>query len=46
MGGEKSTEGTYEPEEAAARAIPIFLGRREDEDRLVLVDFDGNEWPW
>jgi NAD(P)-dependent dehydrogenase (short-subunit alcohol dehydrogenase family) len=46
MGGTKATEGTYEPEEAAARAIPIFLGPREDEDRLVMVDFDGNEWPW
>ena len=46
MGGKKSTEATFEPEEAAARAIPIFLGQREDEDRLVMVDFDGNEWPW
>jgi NAD(P)-dependent dehydrogenase (short-subunit alcohol dehydrogenase family) len=46
MGGTKATEGTFEPEEAAARAIPIFLGPREDEDRLVMVDFEGNEWPW
>ena len=33
-----------EPEEAAARAIPIFLGSQQDEDRLVLVDYPGNEW--
>ena len=46
MGGTKATEGTFEPEEAAARAIPIFFGPREDEDRLVMVDCDGNEWPW
>jgi NAD(P)-dependent dehydrogenase (short-subunit alcohol dehydrogenase family) len=46
MGGMKNMEATLEPEEAAARAIPIFLGQREDEDRLVMVDYDGNEWPW
>jgi len=46
MGGTKATEGAFEPEEAAARAIPIFLGQRQDEDRLVMVDCDGNEWPW
>jgi NAD(P)-dependent dehydrogenase (short-subunit alcohol dehydrogenase family) len=46
MGGQKSTEGVFEPEEAAARAIPIFLAARPDEDRLALVDFDGKEWPW
>jgi NAD(P)-dependent dehydrogenase (short-subunit alcohol dehydrogenase family) len=46
MGGKKSTEATFEPEEAAARAIPTLLGQREDEDRLVMVDHEGNEWPW
>ena len=46
MGGKKSTEADLEPAEAAIKAIPIFLGQREDEDRLVLVDYLGNEWPW
>lgn len=46
MGGTKAVEANLEPEEAAARAIPIFLGAREDEDRLALVDFEGKEWPW
>ncbi|OGO73300.1 MAG: hypothetical protein A2Z49_05480 [Chloroflexi bacterium RBG_19FT_COMBO_56_12] len=46
MSGKKALEADLEPEEAAAKAIPIFLGKREDEDRLVLVDYAGKEWPW
>ena len=46
MGGKKNMEAAFEPEESAARAIPIFLGQREDEGRLVMVDYEGNEWPW
>ncbi|HLO34124.1 MAG TPA: SDR family NAD(P)-dependent oxidoreductase [Anaerolineales bacterium] len=46
MTGEKNMEATLEPEQAAARAIPFFLDRREEEGRLVLVDHEGNEWPW
>jgi NAD(P)-dependent dehydrogenase (short-subunit alcohol dehydrogenase family) len=46
MSGEKNMDATLEPEEAAAKAIPIFLNPQEDEGRLVLVDFEGNEWPW
>jgi NAD(P)-dependent dehydrogenase (short-subunit alcohol dehydrogenase family) len=46
MSGKKNLEAALEPEEAAAFAIPIFLGPREDEDRLVLVDYQGQEWPW
>jgi NAD(P)-dependent dehydrogenase (short-subunit alcohol dehydrogenase family) len=46
MSGKKSLEATMEPEEAAAKAIPIFLSQRLDEDRLRLEDFEGNEWPW
>jgi NAD(P)-dependent dehydrogenase (short-subunit alcohol dehydrogenase family) len=46
MSGEKNMEATLEPEEAASKAIPIFLGQREDEGRLVLVDYEGKEWPW
>jgi NAD(P)-dependent dehydrogenase (short-subunit alcohol dehydrogenase family) len=46
MSGVKNMEATFEPEEAAARAIPILLGQRENERELVLLDHEGNEWPW
>jgi NAD(P)-dependent dehydrogenase (short-subunit alcohol dehydrogenase family) len=46
MLGEKNMEATFEPEEAATKAISIFLGDREDEGKLVLLDYEGNEWPW
>jgi len=44
--GEKNMEADLEPEEAAAYAIPFLLNDREDEGRLVMVDYEGNEWPW
>lgn len=46
MSGVKNMEATFEPEEAAAKAIPILLGQRENEGELVLVDYEGKEWPW
>jgi hypothetical protein len=46
MSGKKGTRGNLEPEEASALALPIFLADREDEDRLVMVDHKGQEWPW
>ena len=46
MSGQKNNEADLEPDDAAAYAIPIFVNAREDEDRLVLVDYLGNEWPW
>ena len=46
MSGAKNMNATLEPEEAAAKALPIFLADRADEDRLVLVDYEGVEWPW
>lgn len=46
MHGEKNMDATLEPEEAAAYAIPYFLNDREDEGRLAMVDYEGNEWPW
>jgi NAD(P)-dependent dehydrogenase (short-subunit alcohol dehydrogenase family) len=39
-------DGALPTNEAAAYAIPFFLNDREDEDRLVMVDYEGNEWPW
>ena len=46
MHGEKNMNATLEPHEAAAFALPIFLSEQKDEDRLVMVDYEGNEWPW
>jgi len=46
MHGEKNMEATFEPEEAATFALPILLGKKEDEDRLILIDYEGKEWPW
>lgn len=40
-----NTTGSLEAEEAAARAISIMLGKR-NEHRLVMVDYEGQEWPW
>jgi len=46
MSGQKNNEADLEPEEAAAYALPFFIGARDDEDRLALVDYQGQEWPW
>jgi NAD(P)-dependent dehydrogenase (short-subunit alcohol dehydrogenase family) len=46
MSGSKSTEGDLEPEEAAVPALEYFLQARDDEDRLVMRDWLGREWPW
>ncbi|MFT3890678.1 MAG: SDR family NAD(P)-dependent oxidoreductase [Anaerolineales bacterium] len=40
-----NTTGAMDADEAAARAIPILLGER-NEDELVMVDFEEQEWPW
>jgi NAD(P)-dependent dehydrogenase (short-subunit alcohol dehydrogenase family) len=46
--GSKSTQGDMEPEEAAMPALAYFLSSLApgDEDRLVLRDWQGREWPW
>ena len=46
MGGTKNDQADMEPEEAAARAVPFFLHARADEDKLALIDYQGQEWPW
>ena len=46
MHGVKNMEADLEPEEAATNAIPILLNNREDEGKLVMVDYEGNEWAW
>jgi NAD(P)-dependent dehydrogenase (short-subunit alcohol dehydrogenase family) len=44
--GKKNMAATFEPAEAAAEALTFFLQDREDEDRLVLIDYKGEEWPF
>ena len=47
--GVKGTKGGQEPEEAAVPALEYFLGNfsdTTDEDRLVMRDWKGEEWPW
>jgi len=46
MGGTKNDRADMEPEQAAARALPFFMNPLADEDRLVLTDYQGQEWPW
>ena len=46
MSGTKGNEADMEPEEAAAKALPFFIEPRADEDKLVMVDYRGSEWPW
>ena len=46
MSGSKNLKADLEPEQAAAKALPFFLGEREDEACLVMVDYQGQEWPW
>jgi NAD(P)-dependent dehydrogenase (short-subunit alcohol dehydrogenase family) len=45
MGGSKNMAADMEPEESAAQAIPFFLETQDDEDRLVMRDWQGQEWP-
>ncbi|MFO7698852.1 MAG: SDR family NAD(P)-dependent oxidoreductase [Anaerolineae bacterium] len=46
MSGAKGSHGDMEPEEAAVPALAYFTGEREDEERLVLMDYMGSEWPF
>jgi NAD(P)-dependent dehydrogenase (short-subunit alcohol dehydrogenase family) len=46
MSGKQNLQANLPLEAAAAKALPFFLDQRPDEDRLALVDYDGNEWPW
>ena len=46
MGDVKSTEGKYEPEEAASTAYQTFVENREWEDVLVMTDILNEMWPF
>ena len=46
MGGSKNTRADLDLDEAAAFALSFFLKARADEDKLSLIDYRGDEWPW
>ncbi|MGN7358609.1 SDR family NAD(P)-dependent oxidoreductase [Paenibacillus sp. SAF-054] len=52
MSGQLSTEGELDADEAARLAVTYFIRNRyereavSEEDRLVMRDWLGREWPW
>lgn len=52
MSGELNTEGDLDTDDAARMAVAYFLRDRyegpgiQEEDRLVMRDWLGREWPW
>lgn len=46
MSGAENREARLSPTDAAERALTYFLDDTVNEDRLVMRDFAGNEWPW
>lgn len=46
MTGSFSERATYTANEAAVNALRVFLETEVDEDRFVLRDEKGTEWPW
>ncbi|MFC1975451.1 SDR family NAD(P)-dependent oxidoreductase [Chloroflexota bacterium] len=46
MGGSKNMAADMEPEESAVQALPFFLEAQDNEARLVMQDWQGQEWPW
>ncbi|MEC0239389.1 SDR family NAD(P)-dependent oxidoreductase [Paenibacillus dokdonensis] len=52
MSGQLSTEGELDADDAARMAVSYFLRNRyqdqetSEEDRLVMRDWLGREWPW
>lgn len=46
MSGEKNDKAELEPDDVAAAALAYFTHSLADEDRLVMRDWSGREWPW
>jgi NAD(P)-dependent dehydrogenase (short-subunit alcohol dehydrogenase family) len=46
IGGTKNLDADITPEESAQAAISYFLDPSEDEDCLVMYDWQGERWPW
>jgi len=46
MRGTEDRDALLTPTEAADRALHYFLDAEVDEDRLVMRDYEGKDWPW
>lgn len=46
MKGTLDRDALLTPTEAADRALHYFLDAEVDEDRLVMRDYEGKDWPW
>ena len=46
ISGRKNEDADLTPEESAEAAIAHFTGDLEDEDRLIMYDWEGKKWPW
>lgn len=46
MKGTVDREALLSPMDAADRALKYFLDAEIDEDRLVMRDYEGKDWPW
>ncbi|MCL1862772.1 MAG: SDR family NAD(P)-dependent oxidoreductase [Defluviitaleaceae bacterium] len=44
--GTLAEEGKYDPDDIGKIAAAYFENPLRDENRLVMVDYDGYEWPW
>ncbi|MDR2591093.1 MAG: SDR family oxidoreductase, partial [Oscillospiraceae bacterium] len=44
--GSRSEEAMYDPDDIAAHAIKYFETDLKDEQRLVMIDFRSQEWPF
>ncbi|WP_424768818.1 SDR family NAD(P)-dependent oxidoreductase [Paenibacillus sp. sgz302251] len=46
MSGVKNEDGELEADEVAEAAVRFFVEPREADDRLMMMDWSGKEWPW
>lgn len=46
MKGTEDHDALLAPTEAADRALHYFLDTEIDEEKLVMRDFEGKDWPW
>jgi NAD(P)-dependent dehydrogenase (short-subunit alcohol dehydrogenase family) len=46
MSGSKNEAADLTPEESAEAAIAHFTEDLEDEDDLIMYDWEGKKWPW
>lgn len=46
ISGSKNKDAALTPEESAEAVITHFTGDLDDEDTLVMYDWEGKKWPW